>query len=98
MILFNEKFFDETEYALEASKRFNTKHFYKKINPNIMKEWPKTTYYCDQPHGDISFIPTYEVAKLASKEVKMVLTGDGGDESCAGYTKYFSIFENDMKV
>ena len=30
----------------------------------------KNNLYCDQPHGDISFIPTYEVAKLASKEVK----------------------------
>ena len=93
---FNEKFFDETEYALEASKRFNTKHFYKKINPNIMKEWPKTTYYCDQPHGDISFIPTYEVAKLASKEVKMVLTGDGGDELFAGYDKYKKFFNGSI--
>ena len=93
---FNEKFFDETEYALEASKRFNTKHFYKKINPNIMKEWPKTTYYCDQPHGDISFIPTYEVAKLASKEVKMVLTGDGGDELFAGYDKYKNFFNGSI--
>jgi asparagine synthase (glutamine-hydrolysing) len=93
---FNEKFFDETEYALEASKRFNTKHFYKKINPNIMKEWPKTTYYCDQPHGDISFIPTYEVAKLASKEVKMVLTGDGGDELFAGYDKYKKFFNGNI--
>lgn len=93
---FNEKIFDETDYALEASKRFNTKHFYKKINPNIMKEWPKTTYYCDQPHGDISFIPTYEVAKLASKEVKMVLTGDGGDELFAGYDKYKNFFNGSI--
>ena len=61
-----------------------------------MKEWPKTTYYCDQPHGDISFIPTYEVAKLASKEVKMVLTGDGGDELFAGYDKYKNFFNGSI--
>jgi asparagine synthase (glutamine-hydrolysing) len=53
------------------------------------------TYHCDQPHGDISFLPTYKVAQLASKKVKMVLTGDGADELFAGYDKYRDFFTDD---
>ena len=47
-----------------------------------------STYHCDQPHGDVSFLPTYKLASLAAKQVKMVLTGDGADELFAGYDKY----------
>ena len=95
---FQEKEFDETSFALEASKRFNTKHKFKILDHKILNQWEKTTYYCDQPHGDISFIPTYEVSKLASKEVKMVLTGDGGDELFAGYDKYKNFFNGDYSI
>jgi len=53
-------------------------------------------YHCDQPHGDVSFLPTYKVASLAAQQVKMVLTGDGADELFAGYDKYRQFFTVDV--
>ena len=52
------------------------------------KKWDEFIYFCDQPHGDVSFIPMLQVSELAASQVKMVMTGDGGDEIFAGYDKY----------
>jgi len=54
--------------------------------------WNRFVWHTEQPHGDVSFIPTNSVAKLAAQDVKMVLTGDGGDELFAGYAKYLDYF------
>ena len=89
---FREKKFDESAFAQEAAERFNTRHVMEKVDPNMMDLWPLATYFCDQPHGDVSFLPTYRVAELAVKHVKVVLTGDGGDELFAGYSKYRDFF------
>lgn len=89
---FEDKKYDETPYALQAANRFHTKHVVEKVDPNMLDLWPMALYHCDQPHGDISFLPTYRVSALAAQHVKMVLTGDGGDELFAGYEKYLSFF------
>lgn len=89
---FEDKNYDETPYAIQASERFKTKHITETVHPNMLDLWPMALYHCDQPHGDISFLPTYRVCSLASQYVKMVLTGDGGDEIFAGYEKHLSFF------
>lgn len=85
---FDDPRFDESYYADLAASRFETDHQLKKVGKDILSHWPKVIYHCDQPHGDVSFIPTLIVSELAQKEVKMVLTGDGADELFAGYEKY----------
>lgn len=93
---FNDAKYDESPFAQEAADKFNTRHIMQKVEPNMIDLWPMATYHCDQPHGDVSFLPTYRVAQLAAKEVKMVLTGDGADELFAGYDKYKSFFTHDV--
>jgi asparagine synthase (glutamine-hydrolysing) len=93
---FDDPKYDESPFAQDAANRFGTKHVLEKVKPNMVDLWPMATYHCDQPHGDISFLPTYRLAQLASKKVKMVLTGDGADELFAGYDKYKNFFNDDI--
>lgn len=92
---FHDEKFDESPFAELAATRFSTEHVIEKVEANLLDLWPKATYHCDQPHGDVSFLPTYRVAELASRKVKMVLTGDGADELFAGYDKYKAFFSGD---
>lgn len=89
---FDDPKYDESPFAQDAATRFATEHIMEKVAPNMIGLWPMATYHCDQPHGDVSFLPTYKVAELAAREVKMVLTGDGADELFAGYDKYKYFF------
>lgn len=91
---FEDPRFDESYYANFAAKRFNTIHTTKIVDADMLDLWPMATYHCDQPHGDLSFLPTYQVSRLAAEKVKVVLTGDGGDELFAGYEKYLSFFQH----
>ena len=63
----------------------------------IIDLWNKVTWHNDQPHGDISFIPTYILSEFAARDYKLVFTGDGGDEAFAGYTKYLESFTSNEK-
>ncbi len=89
---FFDQRYDEAPFAQTAADRFGTQHKMERVDPDMLGLWPITTYHCDQPHGDISFLPTYRVAELAVRDVKVVLTGDGGDELFAGYDKYKVFF------
>jgi asparagine synthase (glutamine-hydrolysing) len=89
---FHEVAFDESPFAAAAAARFGTDHTCERVAADMLALWPQAIWQCDQPHGDISFLPTYRVAELASRSVKMVLTGDGGDELFAGYDKYGAFF------
>ncbi|BCL71457.1 asparagine synthetase B [Vibrio nigripulchritudo] len=89
---FSDKKYDESPYALSAAERFATDHTVEVVESNMLGLWSDAIYHCDQPHGDVSFMPTYKVAELASRDVKVVLTGDGADELFAGYDKYKNFF------
>jgi asparagine synthase (glutamine-hydrolysing) len=84
--------FDESAYAQQAADRFGCHHTMEVAELNMLARWPQVLYYLDQPHGDASFMPTLRVSELAAKQVKVVLTGDGGDELFAGYDKYAAFF------
>jgi asparagine synthase (glutamine-hydrolysing) len=84
--------FDESAFAAEAARRFGCDHTSEIAELNMLDRWPHVLYHLDQPHGDASFMPTLRVSELAAKHVKVVLTGDGGDELFAGYEKYADFF------
>ncbi len=89
---FHDPRYDEAPFAQAAADRFGTRHTMERVEPDMLDLWPMATHHCDQPHGDISFLPTYRVSQLAVRDVKVVLTGDGGDELFAGYDKYKAFF------
>lgn len=84
--------FDESSFALEAARRFGSRHTSEVVEADMLGQWPRVLHHCDQPHGDASFMPTLRVSELAARDVKVVLTGDGGDELFAGYDKYADFF------
>jgi len=84
--------FDESAFATEAARRFGCEHTSEIAELNMLDRWPQVLHHLDQPHGDASFMPTLRVSELAARHVKVVLTGDGGDELFAGYDKYAQFF------
>jgi asparagine synthase (glutamine-hydrolysing) len=62
-----------------------TEHVEETARPDMIESIPELLTFFDEPFADYSAIPTFLVSKLASKHVKVVLTGDGGDEVFAGY-------------
>ena len=84
--------FDESAHAAQAAARFGCDHTSEVAELDLLQRWPEVLHHLDQPHGDASFLPTLRVSELAARHVKVVLTGDGGDELFAGYDKYASWF------
>ena len=85
---FEEKDFDELSYARIVSSRFGTEHHEFVVKPNAIEILPKLVWHYNEPFADSSAIPTYYVANLTKDFVKVVLTGDAGDENFAGYPRY----------
>jgi asparagine synthase (glutamine-hydrolysing) len=85
---FREQAFDETPYARQVADAFGTEHHELILDPDVSTILEDLAWYLDEPLGDSSAIPTYMVSKLAAGHVKVVLSGDGGDELFAGYDKY----------
>lgn len=89
---FPEKDFDESHLAQEVAEKFHTSHHLGTVYPEDFNEIiEKIAFHYDEPFGDSSAIPTSFVSKFAREKVKMVLTGDGGDEILSGYNSYAGI-------
>ncbi len=85
---FSDKSYDELKYARLISERYSTEHHEYIVEPSALDILDKLIWFYDEPFGDSSSIPTYYVSKMARKNVKVALSGDGGDENFAGYTGY----------
>jgi asparagine synthase (glutamine-hydrolysing) len=70
------------------AKQLGTDHHEIVLEPDAVDVLEDLAWYLDEPFGDSSAIPTYMVSKLAAEHLKVVLSGDGGDELFAGYDKY----------
>ncbi len=85
----DELSFDERPYATLAARHFKTNHTEFVVNPDAIALIEELLWHHDQPYGDSSAIPTYLVSKLARNHVTVAMNGDGGDESFAGYDRFF---------
>ena len=86
---FWEEQYNEAEYAAAVARHLQTEHHEIYVTPDqaldVVEHLP---HIYDEPFADSSQIPTYLVCKLAREQLKVVLTGDGGDEQLAGYRRY----------
>src|SRR5205807_6284773 len=81
--------FSELPYARMVAKKFKTDHHEVIIRPSHLSELAeKVVWHLDQPLAEHATLANYMVAELAARDVKMVLTGEGGDELFAGYARY----------
>jgi asparagine synthase (glutamine-hydrolysing) len=85
---FDEEPFDELHFAETVAKRFGTNHHVLHCSPNILEILPKLVHHYDEPFADSSAIPTYCISEAARQQTTVILSGDGGDEIFAGYTRY----------
>lgn len=85
---FNEDSFSELKYARVAAKHFNTDHHEFIVTPDFVDVIDDLVWHFDEPFSDPSSMPTFMLSKMAREFVTVVLSGDGGDELFAGYTRY----------
>ena len=85
---FSEEKFNELKYAKIVSELYKTEHHEMILEPASVNIIDDLIKIYDEPFADSSAIPTYFVSKFAAEHVKVVLSGDGGDEIFAGYNSY----------
>lgn len=89
---FNEKNYDEAQHAKAIAQYLGTEHEEKYIDEaemiNFIQQIPR---YFDDPVADPAVFPTFILSKMAQHAVKVVLTGDGGDELFCGYRQYENV-------
>jgi asparagine synthase (glutamine-hydrolysing) len=85
---FENETYDELRYARAVADRYATVHTEEVVRLDAIELLPKLADHYDEPFADSSAVPTFRVAQLAADHLKVVLTGDGGDESFGGYSRY----------
>ena len=86
---FNDRSFDESNYAKKVSQFLGISHSMKNLDTDAMLKFlPKVAGFLDEPFGDASVIPTYLLSKFTRENVTVALSGEGGDELFCGYPTY----------
>jgi asparagine synthase (glutamine-hydrolysing) len=85
---FEERSFDELDDARRVAERYGTQHRELVLRPDAALLLPALAETFDEPFADSSALPTYLVSELAATDVKVALSGEGGDELFGGYYTY----------
>ncbi|GHO91683.1 asparagine synthetase B [Reticulibacter mediterranei] len=86
---FDHPDYSELPYARLVADHFGTNHHELLVqSSDLTRYWPQLTWHRDEPVSEPSDLGIYLVSKLARQYVKVVLSGEGGDELFAGYPKY----------
>jgi asparagine synthase (glutamine-hydrolysing) len=80
--------FNEADYARLVARKFGTDHHELILEPDVVQTVEHLTSSLEEPFGDSSMLPTYYVSQMARQHVTVALSGDGGDETFAGYDRY----------
>ena len=98
-ISFGDPDFNEARYAAKVAERYRTNHRVESVDPDDFELIGQLAGVYDEPYADSSAIPTYRVCQLARRNVKVALSGDGGDENLAGYRRYrWHVYEERMRA
>ena len=85
---FSDGTYNELPYARAVASLFKTNHRERQASPDLGEMFEQLIVHLDEPFADVSLFPTYTVSQLAREHVKVVLSGDGGDELFGGYDAY----------
>ena len=88
---FREAEYSELDDARLVARHLGTEHHELVVQPDAVALLEKLVWHFDEPFADSSAVPTFLVSELARSHVKMVLTGDGGDELFGGYDRYLRL-------
>jgi len=83
-----EKLYNELPYAKRVAGLFGTEHHEIVVKPDVVSLLPRLLWHMDEPLSDTAFITTYLVSEFARRDVKVILSGVGGDELFGGYRRY----------
>jgi asparagine synthase (glutamine-hydrolysing) len=88
-VAFAEREANELEYARLVARAFRTEHHEVVVSPeDFFAALPQLVWHEDEPLAHPSSVALYFVSRLAARHVKVVLTGEGSDETLAGYERY----------
>ncbi|THF61628.1 asparagine synthase (glutamine-hydrolyzing) [Pseudothauera rhizosphaerae] len=83
-----ERLYNELPYARRVAGLLGTEHHEIVVKPDVVGLLPKLLWHMDEPVADSAFITTYLVSEFARRDVKVILSGVGGDELFGGYRRY----------
>lgn len=83
-----EALYNELPWARRVADLFGTQHREIVVKPDVVSLLPKLLWHMDEPLSDTAFITTFLVSEFAREDVKVILSGVGGDELFGGYKRY----------
>jgi asparagine synthase (glutamine-hydrolysing) len=85
---FDEKDYSEVTFARQVARLYETEHHEEILRPQAAELFPKLVRCYGEPFADPSALPSYLLSQMTRRHVTVALSGDGGDEAFAGYTRY----------
>ena len=87
---FDDPSYNELKWSQQVATHLGVSHHTEIIRPDVRGLFDRLMYFLDDPIADVSIFPTYLVSQLAARRVKVVLSGDGGDELFGGYETFLA--------
>ena len=89
---FREKTYSELDFARVIAERCETDHYEQIVMPDASSVLPQIVWHAEEPTADSSMLPLYYLSKMTRERVTVALSGDGADETLAGYETYSAYY------